>query len=88
MKLKTQSKPKTNKNYSLMISNSDQLDRIIKEEETFFKNIIAMLKKQKINFVLSQENLNSEGVSDTLSQMFQKFKIHFVPNVKKEMMRV
>jgi chaperonin GroEL (HSP60 family) len=87
-KFSNSSQPKTNKNYSLMISNSDQLDRIIKEEETYFKNIVAMLKKQKIHLVLSQENFTSEGISDTLIQMFHKFKIQFVPTIKKEMMRV
>eukprot|EP01080_Neovahlkampfia_damariscottae_P006384 gene6384-10391_t len=79
--------PRTNKNYSLVISSSNQLDRIIKEEESYFKGIMVQLKKNKVGFVISQQNFNSEGVSDTLIQMFSKYKIQLVQNLKKDLMK-
>ena len=71
----------------MVISSSNQLDRIIKEEESYFKSLIVQLKKQKINFIFSQQDFSSEGISDNLLQMLTKYKIQFIPNIKKNLMK-
>jgi chaperonin GroEL (HSP60 family) len=80
-------KPKTSSSYTLNVSSSIQLDRLIKEEEEYTKKILISLKKLKVDLILIQENIIGAGISDLAKQLASKLNISCVTNVSKNTMR-
>ncbi|EFC38425.1 predicted protein [Naegleria gruberi] len=84
-------KPKAHKSRLDDINSIDnsQIDRLIKEEESYIKKIVVQLKKLGVGLICVQENLSAgfhAGVSDTAKFWLQKSKINcMIPISKDEM---
>lgn len=70
--------------FQVVIENSLSLDKLIREEEKFLKQLIATIKKLGIQAIFVQEQLSGEAIPSTAQVLLNKAKVFYTRPLKKE----
>jgi len=78
------SPPKTNMDSSIVISDYQQMDRILKEERTYLLNICNKIKKTGCNVLLIQKSILRDAVTEMSLHFLAKLKIMVVKDIERD----
>lgn len=72
------SPPKPNLDTSITINNSNLIDKLIKDERIYIKNLINKLKEKKIDILIIQKSLTRETISELAEYYLNKENINYI----------
>jgi T-complex protein 1 subunit delta len=78
------SAPKSNLENSVVVSDYNQIDRILKEERAFLLKQCARIQKTGCNVLLIQKSILRDSVSDLSLQLLAKMKIMVITDVERD----
>eukprot|EP00300_Choanocystis_sp_HF-7_P021842 c20948_g1_i1.p1 GENE.c20948_g1_i1~~c20948_g1_i1.p1 ORF type:complete len:545 (-),score=124.98 c20948_g1_i1:8-1462(-) len=78
------SAPKTDIENEVVVSDYQQLDRILKEEKKYLVNLCKQIQKAGCNVLLIQKSILRDAVSDLALHFLAKMKIMVIRNVERE----
>lgn len=78
------SAPKTDLDNEVIVSDHNQLDRIIKEEKKYIVGLCKKIQKAGCNVLLIQKSILRDAVSDLALHFLGKMKIMVIRNIERE----
>jgi len=78
------SPPKTNMDSSVVISDYQQMDRILKEERNYLLNICNKIKKSGCNVLLIQKSILRDAVTEMSLHFLAKLKIMVIKDIERD----
>lgn len=78
------SAPKTNIDSKVILSDSQMMDRVIKEERAYILNLCKAVKKQGVDLLVVQKSLLRESCSELALHFLKKLEIDVVNDVDRE----
>jgi len=78
------SPPKTDMENSVVVSDYQQMDRILKEERKYIVDICQAIKKSGANVILLQKSILRDAVSDLALHYLAKLKILLVKDIERD----
>eukprot|EP00301_Raphidiophrys_heterophryoidea_P018741 c3746_g1_i2.p1 GENE.c3746_g1_i2~~c3746_g1_i2.p1 ORF type:complete len:540 (+),score=136.49 c3746_g1_i2:1-1620(+) len=78
------SAPKTDIENEVVISDHQQLDRILKEEKKYIANLCKQIQKTGCNVLLVQKSILRDAISDLALHFLAKMKIMVIKNIERE----
>lgn len=78
------SPPKTDMEGSIVISDYQQMDRVLQEERAYLLNLCKRVKKTGCNVLLVQKSILRDAVSELALQYLAKLKIVVISNIERD----
>eukprot|EP01120_Amphizonella_sp_Union-15-10_P013188 TRINITY_DN608_c0_g1_i3.p1 TRINITY_DN608_c0_g1~~TRINITY_DN608_c0_g1_i3.p1 ORF type:complete len:556 (-),score=135.04 TRINITY_DN608_c0_g1_i3:83-1672(-) len=76
--------PKPNMDNSIVIEDYNQMDRVLKQEQTYITKMVAIIKKTGCNVLLIQKSILRDAVNDVSLQLLARQKILVVKDVERD----
>jgi T-complex protein 1 subunit delta len=78
------SAPKTDIENEIIVSDHDQLDRILREEKKYIVGLCKVIQKAGCNVILVQKSILRDAISDLALHFLAKMKIMVIKNIERE----
>jgi T-complex protein 1 subunit delta len=78
------SPPKTDMEGAIVISDYQQMDRVLQEERAYLLNLCKRIKKTGCNVLLVQKSILRDALSELALQYLSKLKILVVPDIERD----
>lgn len=78
------SAPKTDMESAVVVTDYQQMDRLLAEERAYLLNLCKRIKKAGCNVLLVQKSILREGVSELAHHYLAKLKIMVVPDIERD----
>ncbi|KAK3530095.1 hypothetical protein QTP86_014162 [Hemibagrus guttatus] len=78
------SPPKTDMDNQIVVSDYEQMDRVLREERAYILNLVKQIKKAGCNVLLIQKSILRDALSDLALHFLNKMKIMVVKDIERD----